>query len=451
MRTTHRSILAVLALAFLTGSTFVGQAEDYTYTTNNGTITITGYTGPGGAVTIPSEINGLPVTRIGDSTFQRCTSLTSVTIPDTVTIIGEWAFGSCTGLTNVMIANSVTSIGECAFWSCTNLTCVTIPDSVTSIRDWAFPYCAGLTAVTIGNGVTTIGEGAFVACVSLTAIAVDPKSPAYSSVDGVLFNKNRNTLMQYPCGKAGSYTIPNSVTSITDLAFHSCANLTSVTIPNNVSSIGSTHYDDWAYEMGTFNGCTRLTNVTLGNGITRIGYLAFAGCTNLTSVEIPNSVANIASWAFGWCSNLTNLTIGTGVTGIEPHAFANCINLTGVHFRGNAPRNLDSFQGADNVTVYYMPGTTGWVTTFGGRPTAPWVRPNPVILTTAPNFGVQTNAFGFMISWATSASVVVEASATLDTPVWSPVSTNTLTEGWSYFSDTEWRSYPARFYRIRSQ
>ena len=129
-----------------------------------------------------------------------------------------------------------------------------------------------------------------------------------------------------------------------------------------------------------------------------------------------------------------------------------CTNLTGVYFQGNAPSVLGAvFDGDNNVTVYYLPGTTGWGTTFADRPTAPWLLPYPVILTTAPNFGIQTNAFGFRISWATNVPVVVEASTTLANPVWSPVSTNTLTDGWSYFSDAEWTNYPARFYRIRSQ
>jgi hypothetical protein len=101
------------------------------------------------------------------------------------------------------------------------------------------------------------------------------------------------------------------------------------------------------------------------------------------------------------------------------------------------------------VTVYYLPGTTGWNTTFGGRPTALWVLPNPVILNLSPGFGVQTNVFGFVISWATNASVVVEASTSLANPTWSAVSTNTLIDGSSYFRDPQWTNYPRRFYRIR--
>jgi hypothetical protein len=97
-----------------------------------------------------------------------------------------------------------------------------------------------------------------------------------------------------------------------------------------------------------------------------------------------------------------------------------------------------------------LPGTIGWSTNYDGLSTAPWFLPNPLILTIGPSFGVQTNQFGFIISWATNASVVVEGCTNLGSAVWSQVGTNTLSGGWSYFSDPEWRNYPSRFYRLRS-
>ena len=138
----------VMPLLLLLTLPAVVQAQ-FSYTTNNGAITITGYTGPGGAVTIPSTINSLPVTRIGYSAFQHNTSLTSVTIPNSVTNIADFAFSGCTSLTNVTIGNSVTSIGEYAFAGCTSLTNVTIPNSVTSIGDYAFAGCTSLSAITV--------------------------------------------------------------------------------------------------------------------------------------------------------------------------------------------------------------------------------------------------------------------------------------------------------------
>jgi len=123
--------------------------------------------------------------------------------------------------------------------------------------------------------------------------------------------------------------------------------------------------------------------------------------------------------------------------------------LTGIYFERNAP-SVGGVVFADdlNATVYYLPGTTGWGPTFGGRPTALWVLPNPLML--RDSVGIQTNGFGFIISWATNISVVVEACTTLTNPTWSPACTNTLTEGWSHFTDPEWTNYPSRYYRVRS-
>ena len=115
---------------------------------------------------------------------------------------------------------------------------------------------------------------------------MDALNSAYSSVDGVLFNKSQTTLIQYPGGKAGSYTIPNSVTSIGFAAFAGCTSLTSVTIPNSVTSIGGY----------AFSGCTSLTSVTIPNSVTSIGDATFSGCTSLTSVTIPNSVTSIGEF-----------------------------------------------------------------------------------------------------------------------------------------------------------
>jgi hypothetical protein len=151
------------------------------------------------------------------------------------------------------------------------------------------------------------------------------------------------------------------------------------------------------------------------------------------------------------CHNLTTVTLGRGVAELWDLAFSTGSNLTGVFFQGNAPPYVsDSFLSCVNATAYYLPGTTGWGPRFARLPTAPWVLPYPVILTTPPSFGVRTNQFGFIISWATNATVVVEACTDLGNPGWSPVATNTLVEGWSYFSDPEWASYANRFYRIRS-
>jgi hypothetical protein len=393
------------------------QAQ-FNFITNNGAITITGYTGSGGDVTIPSMTNCLPVTGIGDSAFVFCTGLTNVTIPNSVTNIGIEAFFGCTNLTSVMIPYSVTGIGYLAF------------------------------------------------CHSANAIAVDAANPVYSSVDGVLFDISQTTLIQCPAGTTGSYTVPSSVTSIGTNAFTDCPRLNNVTIPNSVTSIG----------RGAFSSCPGLTSVMIGNGVTSLGDYVFTSCRSLISITIPNSVTSIGEYTFEACRALTSVTIPNSVTSIGDHAFYDCYSLTnvtignsvtsfgsgafqycswlkGVYFAGNAPTvNSSVFNGDMNVIAYYLPGTTGWdaFSAHAWIPTAPWYLPNPTILNFEPNFGVRTNRFGFTISWATNISVVVEACTNFTNPVWQPVQTNTLTGGSSFFSDPQWTNYPSRFYRLRS-
>ena len=229
------------------------------------------------SVTIPNS-----VTSIGNSAFRDCSSLTSVTIPNSVTTIGGSTFYNCTGLTSITIPNSVTTIGDCAFMGCSSLTSVAIPNSVTTIECDAFENCSSLTSVTIPNSVTTIGNYAFNCCSSLKSIDVATNNPNYCSVDGVLFDKNKTKLMQYPAGKtAASYTIPNSVTSIGYYAFSCCSILTSVTIPNSVTTI----------ENDAFENCSSLTSVAIN--MTIIKGNAFNDCPNLKNVVFGESVTKL--------------------------------------------------------------------------------------------------------------------------------------------------------------
>ena len=200
-----------------------------------------------------------------------------------------------------MIGDSVTSIGDGAFAWCDSLTSIVIPDSVTSIGDGAFAWCGSLTSVVIGNSVTSIGNRAFMDCRSFTSITVADANTAYKSVDGNLYTKDGKTLIQYAVGKTDtSFTIPNSVTAIGDVAFYGCSGLTSVVIPDSVTMI-----DSYA-----FYRCDSLASVTIGNRVTSIGDYAFAHCYRLIDVYYTGTEAEWAAIDVGWSNEkLTGATI----------------------------------------------------------------------------------------------------------------------------------------------
>ena len=331
-------------------------------------------------ITIPDS-----VTSIGDGAFYWCSGLTSIVIPSGVTSIEGGTFRFCSSLTSIVIPDSVTYIGGSALSECKSLTNIIIPNSVTFIGDYAFEYCSNLTSIIIPDSVTFIGIRVFQNCSNLTEIVVGKNNPNFSSLEGVLLNKDQTVVIQCPSGK-GACTIPESVTSIGYYAFYNCHSLTSIIIPDNVISIS-----EYA-----FSGCSSLTSVTIGNGVTSIGSSAFRVCSNLTSVTIGNGVTSIDNWSFSGCSKLTSITIPSSVTvigygafedcsslksivipnsvtSIKGGAFSGCIGLTGVYFEGNAPLLPEGNVFFAPAVIYYLPETTGWTTPWSGRPATLWI------------------------------------------------------------------------------
>ena len=329
------------------------------------------------SVTLPNSI-----IHIGRWAFYRCTSLPSINIPNSVTSIGDHAFDACKSLTSITIPNSVTWIGGEAFCDCSSLTSVTIPDGVTHINSGTFKNCSSLTSITIPNSVTHIENHAFKGCSSLTSITI-PSSVTSIGGDAfygtALYNdpanwENRalyidNCLIKVDNAYVGNFTIRANTRLIADWAFSDCSHLnidplfpypsmntnrkslactsvTSVTIPNGVKIIGE----------GAFRDCSSLTSVTIPNSVTSIGWNAFKGCSSLTSVTIPNSVTSIGWNAFEGCSSLTSVTIPNSVTSIGWNAFYGCSSLKSVTIPDGVTHIGErAFAGCDSLTSVRIP------------------------------------------------------------------------------------------------
>jgi hypothetical protein len=352
------------------GNTY-SQGAEVTVLGNAGYLAMTGYALAGWN----TSADGLGTSYAAGATFtmgSTSVALYAVWIPDNLRFAGSGTSITITGYTtapsgSLAIPGGVTGIGDGAFSNCSGLTSVTIPLGVTSIGWQAFGNCRRLTSVTIPSSVASITGSPFVLCTSLTGIPVDPANQYYKSVSGVLFDKTATTLVQFPSGVAGGYTIPSGVTDIGHGAFDYCSRLSTVTIPSSVTSIVE----------GAFSNCFSLTSITVDTAnqnytsisgvlfnknettivqvpagiagssyaiapsVTRIGDFALGGCSGLTSVTIPSSVTNIGFAAF-YGSGLTSVTIPSSVANIGSSAFGGCSGLTQATIQATTPPALPS-------------------------------------------------------------------------------------------------------------
>jgi len=380
------------------------KAEDYyTYTVSKGEATITGVdTSISGEVIIPSTLGGYPVTVIGESAFEGCRGITSLTIPEGITSIGDSAFKGCAfintvnynavncirttscsypvtpvfegcaRITTVNIGENVKSVPGYTFYGCTgittlnfnatkcdkmgmpvdsssisvypvfteckNLKTINIGENVTKIPECAFAYMTTITSFVIPDNVTVIGKSAFKDCTALTSVYIP------ESITKIPSNAFAN------CSALRSITIPESVTSVGTSAFYGCENLTTVNFNAvNCTEMGSSYYPAFQY-------CSVLKNVNIGERVTNIPALAFGECKKIESVYIPDSVKTIGESAFSECTGLKSVTGCRGLTGIGGSAFYGCTGLTDIELHdGLTEIGKSAFYGCTGLTSLSLP------------------------------------------------------------------------------------------------
>jgi len=296
--------------------------------------TISAYTGQEGTIndntsnitypanTIPAEAFNIPTCK------QRNHPLKSIILPSTITAIDYNSFANLKYLSSIKIPSSVTSIGDMAFRLCVAsinvdidnpnyssidgllfnkdqtklLQCpvsktgnYSIPSTVSSIRYYCFSNCSGLSSISVPSSVTLIENVVFYRCTAL--INVDANNPNYSSINGVLFNKDQTKLIQCPTSKTGSYAIPNSVTIIGNNAFEGCSGLANVVMPSSIVFI----------QNYSFYECSGLTKITIPSSVNSIEQFAFYNCSRLEEAIIPSSVKSLRESVFGLCKKLKSI------------------------------------------------------------------------------------------------------------------------------------------------
>lgn len=287
---------------------------------------VTAYTGTLGTSGSVSQV--YPVNTIPESAFVSKVTLKSIVFPNNITTIGSWSFMNCSALTSVVFPLSLTTLKVSAFRGCSSLNTLTIPSSVSLIEAYCFSWCP-------------------------VAITVSTSNMNYSSTDGVLFDKGKTVLIHCPASKSGSYSIPETVGTISPEAFLNCQSLSSVVIPSTVTTIGRGAFYQCLHlstvilppnlttiEEETFNNCRNLVSIVIPPKITTIKFAAFINCVGLASVTIPSSVTTIGDNAFANCSALSSITIPVSVQVINKQAFSNCTGLISIYVDSPNPIDL---------------------------------------------------------------------------------------------------------------
>ena len=342
------------------------------------TVTIDNYTGSSEEVVIPEFFCGIPVTTIGDYSFLHEEKIKKVVLPKGVISIGDSAFCGCTCLTDINFPESLISIGSNAFEKCISLTEINFPENLVSVDYSAFENCGRLKSITFSKKIADIGFDAFLSCTSLEQFTVDGQNPFYSSDRGVLFDRNMTTLIRYPTGRKGNYTIPDSIVNIEKCAFDGCIELTGISFPEYLMSTGITNFSDCEklsnfivneknlrfsskngvlfdkegyklikYPQGRNDAC-----YTVPDSVVQIGRNAFSNSKRLTGLILPQNLRYIDWYSFYGCEQLTEITLPVGLKYIGEYAFDNCPNLNTVTLSRNTKTGYRTYSDFSGQLVY---------------------------------------------------------------------------------------------------
>ena len=333
----HRTIAILLISTLVISASMANEYEGYEFEIGEGnTITITGYSGPGGDLIIPSVINGIPVTRIARSAFREY----ALDDPDRM-------------ITSVRFPEGLTSVGRLAFHRNPMIREVYIPASLTDITRPAF------------------GRNP-----SLMNFHIHEDNPEFRSVDGVWYTRDMKELRHFPQGRGGSYTIPDGVEHIRDEAFRFNREIEAIHIPNSVTLIGKQAFrecvkltelvlpenlESLVVQGRHFLGCTGLTRIVLPDSLTILPRWSFQNCTNLREVILPKNLTQIGEGAFLNCTSLERIVIPASFRAFRGNeTFAGCANLREIIFLGDAPEVIGRDHFPPNVTIYHTANANGW-------------------------------------------------------------------------------------------
>ncbi len=298
-------------------------------------------------ITVPSSVK-----KVGDSAFENCYQLKEIVFESTDCTIGIAAFRYCSSLTSITLPSGLKTIPLEGFAACTALEEIEIPSTVTSIGKEAFKKCSALKSVSIPASVTSIGVNAFLNCASLESYAVASGNQNYKAVNGVLFDKNGETLIQYPNGSSATqYTAPAGVKTIADSAFGSNTKLSKITLPSGLKIIS-------AY---AFNHCSALSEINIPSSVTVIDSQAFGGCKNLKEITLPSGLESY-SGAF-YNSGIETAVLSDGIESIDEKAFEKCASLKNVAIPSSVIEiERGAFDGCESLGVLEIPDS---VTSIG--------------------------------------------------------------------------------------